>query len=125
MRTASSSMQGPHLTYRSPYELNGGIDWAVTGQLATLANELPQYTSNLKHKIADLRGAGQGGIVEKLQRIVEELLDELHKTDSRRQDSSLAMDSEKPVLAAVQAPSSGSCRLCSSRWRLPVWCWSW
>jgi predicted PurR-regulated permease PerM len=83
----------------------GGIGWAVTGQLATLANELPQYTSNLKHKIADLRGAGQGGIVEKLQRTVEELLDELNKTDSRRQDSPLAPDAEKPVLVAVQAPS--------------------
>jgi predicted PurR-regulated permease PerM len=83
----------------------GGIGWAVTGQLATLANELPQYTSNLKHKIADLRGAGQGGIIEKLQRTVEELLDELHKTDSRRQDSPLAPDAEKPVLVAVQAPS--------------------
>ena len=83
----------------------GGIGWAVTGQLATLANELPQYTSNLKHKIADLRGAGQGGIVEKLQRTVEELLDELQKTDSRRQDSPLAPDSEKPVLVTVQAPS--------------------
>jgi predicted PurR-regulated permease PerM len=83
----------------------GGIGWAVTGQLATLANELPQYTSNLKHKIADLRGAGQGGIVEKLQRTVEELLDELHKADSRRQDSPLAPDAEKPVLVAVQAPS--------------------
>src|SRR6266850_3567720 len=87
------------------FAILGGIGWAVTGQLATLANELPQYTSNLKHKIADLRGAGQGGIVEKLQRTVEELLDELQKTDSRRQDSPLAPDSEKPVLVAVQAPS--------------------
>ena len=83
----------------------GGIGWAVTGQLATLANELPQYTSNLKHKIADLRGAGQGGIIEKLQRTVEELLDELQKTDSRRQDSPLTPNSEKPVLVTVQAPS--------------------
>jgi predicted PurR-regulated permease PerM len=83
----------------------GGIGWAVTGQLATLANELPQYTSNLKHKIADLRGASQGGIVDKLQRTVEDLLDELHKTDSPRQASPLAADSEKPVLVAVQAPS--------------------
>jgi predicted PurR-regulated permease PerM len=90
----------------------GGIGWAVTGQLATLANELPQYTSNLKHKIVDLRGAGQGGIIEKLQRTVEELLDELHKTDSRRLDSPLAPDSEKPVLVSVQAPSV--------LWQLPM-----
>ena len=90
----------------------GGIGWAVTGQLTTLANELPQYTSNLKHKIADLRGAGQGGIIEKLQRTVEEILDELHKTDSRRQVSPLAPDGEKPVLVAVQAPSVF--------WRLPT-----
>jgi predicted PurR-regulated permease PerM len=90
----------------------GGIGWAVTGQLATLANELPQYTSNLKHKIADLRGAGQGGIIEKLQRTVEEILDELQKTDSRRKDSPLVPEAEKPVLVAVQAPSVF--------WRLPT-----
>jgi predicted PurR-regulated permease PerM len=87
------------------FAILGGIGWAVTGQLATLANELRQYTSNLKHKIADLRGAGQGGIVEKLQRTVEEILDELHKPDSRRQDSPLAPDAEKPVLVTVQASS--------------------
>jgi predicted PurR-regulated permease PerM len=90
----------------------GGIGWAVTGQLATLANELPQYTSNLKHKVADLRGAGEGGIIEKLQRTVEEILDELYKTDSPRQASPLAPNQEKPVLVAVQAPSVF--------WRLPT-----
>jgi predicted PurR-regulated permease PerM len=83
----------------------GGIGWAVMGQLTTLANELPQYTDNLKHKIADLRGAGKGGIVEKLQRAVEELLDELRKADSRRQDGQRAADPEKPVLVVMQAPS--------------------
>jgi predicted PurR-regulated permease PerM len=83
----------------------GGIGWAVMGQLTTLANELPQYTDNLKHKIADLRGAGKGGIVEKLQRTVEELLDELRKADSRRQDGRRAADPEKPVLVVMQAPS--------------------
>jgi predicted PurR-regulated permease PerM len=90
----------------------GGVGWAVTGQLATLANELPQYTSNLKHKIADLRGAGQGGIIEKLQRTVEEILDELQKTDSRRQNNPLVPQAEKPMLVAVQAPSVF--------WRLPT-----
>ena len=83
----------------------GGIGWAVTGQLTTLANELPQYTDNLKHKIADLRGAGKGGIVEKLQRTVEQLLEELRKADSRRQDGQRAADPEKPVLVVMQAPS--------------------
>ena len=93
------------LTVVLAFVVLGGIGWAVTGQLATLANELPQYTSNLKNKIADLRGASQGGIVEKLERTVGELLDELHKTDSPRQGSPLAQDTEKPVLVAVQAPS--------------------
>ena len=93
------------LTVVLAFVVLGGIGWAVTGQLTTLANELPQYTSNLKHKIADLRGASQGGIVEKLERTVGELLDELHKTDSPRQGSPLAQDTEKPVLVAVQAPS--------------------
>ena len=52
----------------------GGIGWMVTWQFTTLANELPQYTENLKHKVADLRGLGQDGVIEKVQQALEEVL---------------------------------------------------
>jgi predicted PurR-regulated permease PerM len=52
----------------------GGMGWMVTWQFTTLANELPQYTENLKHKVADLRGLGQSGVIEKVQQALEEVL---------------------------------------------------
>jgi hypothetical protein len=55
-----------------------------------LANELPQYTGNLEHKIVGLQGAGKGSIVEQIQRTVEDVIGELHKPDSRQQDDPLA-----------------------------------
>ena len=45
----------------------GGIGWTLTRQLATLADELPRYSLNIQHRIADFRGASKGGSVEKVQ----------------------------------------------------------
>src|ERR1700693_6010257 len=42
----------------------GGIGWTLTRQLVTLANELPRYSLNIHQRIADLRGASEGGSVE-------------------------------------------------------------
>src|ERR1700730_3681337 len=53
--------------------LLGGIGWVVTLQFGNLANELPKYTVNIRHKIADVRGAGKGGALEKVQKTVEEV----------------------------------------------------
>jgi hypothetical protein len=49
----------------------GGIGWTLTRQLLMLADELPQYSLNIHHRIADLRGASKGGSVEKVQKAVE------------------------------------------------------
>jgi hypothetical protein len=38
----------------------------LTWQFTALANELPQHTENLKHKLTDLRGMGHGGVIEKV-----------------------------------------------------------
>jgi predicted PurR-regulated permease PerM len=46
----------------------------------TLADELPQYSLNIHHRIADLRGASQGGSMEKVQKAVEDVVGELQKT---------------------------------------------
>ncbi|MDP9143209.1 MAG: AI-2E family transporter, partial [Actinomycetota bacterium] len=58
----------------------GGIGWTLTRQLVTLADELPQYSLNIHHRIADLHGASQGGSVEKVQKAVDGVVGEIQKT---------------------------------------------
>lgn len=64
------------------FSLLGGIGWIVTLQFSSLANELPKYTVNIRQKIADVRGAGKGGALEKVQKTVEELKSEIEKNDA-------------------------------------------
>jgi predicted PurR-regulated permease PerM len=79
--------------------LLGGIGWTLTRQLVTLADELPRYSQNLHHRIADLRGASKGGPVEKIQKAVEDVVGEIQKTDT------LGVTRQKPVAVALEAPS--------------------
>ena len=55
----------------------GLVGWLVTQQLATLVGELPAYQKNIHQKILDIRGVGSGVSIEKLQRTVENLQDEI------------------------------------------------
>ena len=95
------------------FSLLGVIGWTFTRQLVTLADELPRYRTNIQTKIADLRGAGKGGSVEKMQKTVEDVVDELQKTDkpSAPRDKPIAVVMEPPSLLAhlpnlVQAVAS-------------------
>jgi predicted PurR-regulated permease PerM len=63
------------------FSLLGGIGWIVTLQFGSLANELPKYTGNIRQKIADVRGAGKGGALEKVQKTVEQVKSEIQKGD--------------------------------------------
>ena len=65
------------------FSLLGGIGWIVTFQFGSLANELPQYTGNLRQKIADVRGAAKGGAIEKVQQTVEAVTSEIEQDDKR------------------------------------------
>jgi len=47
------------------FSLLAAIGWVVTLQLTSLGNELPKYTSNIRQKISDVRGAGKGGALER------------------------------------------------------------
>ena len=55
----------------------GLAGWGVARQMQHLANDLPTYRSNILAKIADIRGAGKGGSVEKLQEAIEEIKTDL------------------------------------------------
>jgi predicted PurR-regulated permease PerM len=58
----------------------GAMGWTLTRQLVTLADELPRYSLNVHHRIADLRGASQGSSMDKVQKAVEDVVGELRKT---------------------------------------------
>src|ERR671917_1572870 len=45
----------------------GLAGWGLARQMDHLADDLPTYRVNILAKIADIRGAGEGGAVEKLQ----------------------------------------------------------
>ena len=58
----------------------GLAGWGLTRQMEHLAEDLPTYRVNILTKIADVRGAGQGGSVEKLQETIEEIKTDLGKS---------------------------------------------
>jgi predicted PurR-regulated permease PerM len=45
----------------------GLAGWGLTRQMDHLVQDLPGYRANIRAKIADVRGAGKGGAIEKLQ----------------------------------------------------------
>jgi len=51
--------------------------WGLARQMDHLAGDLPGYRVNILAKIADIRGAGKGGSVEKLQETIEEIKSDL------------------------------------------------
>ena len=59
----------------------GLAGWGLMRQLDNLVEDLPSYRVNIMAKIADVRGAGKGGTVEKLQETIAEIKTGLEETD--------------------------------------------
>jgi predicted PurR-regulated permease PerM len=55
----------------------GLAGWGLARQMDHLADDLPTYRVNILAKIADVRGAGKGGSVEKLQETIEDIKTDL------------------------------------------------
>jgi predicted PurR-regulated permease PerM len=60
----------------------GLAGWGLAHQMDHLAEDLPRYRVNILSKIADVRGAGKGGSVEKLQETIEEIKTDLGRSDT-------------------------------------------
>jgi predicted PurR-regulated permease PerM len=90
------------------FSLLGGIGWVVTLQFGSLANELPTYRKNIKQKIADIREAGKGGALEKVQKTAEDVKEQFQKKDEP------ARVQEKPREVVVKAEQS------STFWPVPL-----
>jgi predicted PurR-regulated permease PerM len=55
------------------FMLLGLAGWGVARQVNNLAEDLPRYRVNILAKIADVRGAGKGGTVEKIQETIDDI----------------------------------------------------
>jgi len=62
----------------------GLAGWGLARQMDSLADDLPRYRVNILAKIADVRGAGQGGSVQKLQETIDDIKTDLGKSDAPR-----------------------------------------
>jgi predicted PurR-regulated permease PerM len=62
----------------------GLAGWGLARQMDHLAEDLPRYRVNILAKIADVRGAGKGGSVEKLQATIEDIKTDLGQSDAPR-----------------------------------------
>jgi predicted PurR-regulated permease PerM len=80
------------------FSVVGGVGWLLYAQITTLANDLPQYKTNITDKIRDLRRAGKGGSLERAQTTVKEVIGELQNGDQ-------AGARKKPPPVVVEQPS--------------------
>ena len=78
----------------------GLAGWGLARQMDHLAEDLPRYRVNILAKIADVRGAGKGGTVEKLQETIEDIKTDLGQSDAPKGTA------PRPVVVASE-PVSG------------------
>ena len=75
----------------------GLAGWGLARQMDHLADDLPTYRVNILSKIADVRGAGKGGSVEKLQDTIEVIKTDLGQSSTpagRRASRAVVVRSE-------------------------------
>ena len=60
----------------------GLAGWGLARQMDRLADDLPRYRVNVLAKIADIRGAGKGGSVEKLQETIDDIKTDIGRTET-------------------------------------------
>ena len=69
----------------------GIAGWVIARQVDHLAGDLPAYRQNIRTKIREVRGAGRGGTVEKLQETIEDIKTDLGTTDAPRRPAPRAV----------------------------------
>jgi predicted PurR-regulated permease PerM len=59
--------------------LLGLAGWGLTWQVTSVLDELPEYRENIRQRVRDITGASRGGSVEKLQKTVADIKEELDR----------------------------------------------
>jgi predicted PurR-regulated permease PerM/CheY-like chemotaxis protein len=62
----------------------GGVAYVVGRQVVSLGHELPQYRSNIRQKIADVRWLGRDSSIQKVQETVKEAVEDAAKPEGKK-----------------------------------------
>ena len=85
--------------------------YGIALQMSELASELPRYRSNIRQKIADVRNAGRGGSVEKIQQTFKEIQSDIEA--ATKEEASKSPAARPPVVVQSQQATS--------LWGFPAW----
>ena len=55
------------------------LGWALTSQIATLANDLPKYRETITRKVSDIQQARRGGTLEKMEATAKDVMKQIEK----------------------------------------------
>jgi predicted PurR-regulated permease PerM len=84
------------------------IAWSIGMQIGGLLEDLPDYKDNIRKKTAELKAAGKGGTLERINLAIEDLLGEMEE-DQEGETGARAVTvpaEEKPVPVVVRGGSS-------------------
>ncbi|MBI2203709.1 MAG: AI-2E family transporter [Candidatus Rokubacteria bacterium] len=87
----------------------GAGGYLLSQQLSSLAVELPKYRTNIRQRIADIRGASRGGAIESLQSAARDVMQELDRDDDGKAKTPAP---ERVIVRETPGPTSV--------WALPV-----
>jgi predicted PurR-regulated permease PerM len=89
--------------------LLGGFVWLLTIEVRSIVSELPKYTENIKEKIRSLRETGQGSVVKRLEKMIQDITREWNSqpqsTEGGAVDPPAADVPEKSPAVVVEADS--------------------
>ena len=85
------------------FTILGLAGWGLARQMDQLAQDLPRYRVNILAKIADVRGAGRGGSVEKLQKTIEDIKTGLEQPDGAKAPASRPLVVTSPYVTGFSA----------------------
>lgn len=87
------------------FGLLGAISFGVFTQVTYLADELPNYRSNIRAKVADLQGVTSGGLIDKFTHAFEDVMAAVERGTKPRPRQLQKAEGEEPVPVVMQAPS--------------------
>jgi predicted PurR-regulated permease PerM len=88
----------------------GGGAWAAFTQFSSIVADLPAYRTNIRQKIADVRHAGEGGSLGKVQATFDDIKTELQKPDPR-----------EPARGTAARPIVVRSEQVAEWWSFPAW----
>jgi predicted PurR-regulated permease PerM/CheY-like chemotaxis protein len=83
------------------FSILGAIGWLVAVEVSSLANDIWRYESNLQRKLTDLRQAGKGDFLDRLQMTFRKVSRETEKQDPTAEEAK-----EKPTRVIVETDRS-------------------